>query len=317
VSASAYTPLAAAFAVSPQNARAHSYGVSLDTSSGSFGTIYTPSFLPNPFALNQLAFHTIFKARAFSSFLRANTIVNNNKVTATVGSTTATFDLSTPADFALFAELGFVYNFLNTIETDSSLSALVVDSVPDFYSFSFSSLKNIKEIYGEKSDIFVASILLVDSAIQQAFSKLDSLYDGRAVSAVACLNTQTILSDQVKNAVYESARHFLQSKEDFDLHFPSLYLRNGNAGQACTKIKNAVGSSAEVHCFTSTYNWVVEQTNVQSTNTTELNVAAFWIFVFFPITFLLIVLTGVVGLCGAGIEASKDSLLFRSAGRHH
>jgi len=155
--------------------------------------------------------------------------------------------------------------------------------------------------------------------VQQAIAKLDKLYDGRAVSAVACLDTQTVVSDKIKTATYESARKSLRSKAEFELHFPSLYVNNGKAGQACTKVKNALGSSATVHCFTTSVDWVAENTNLKATNTTQepLNVAAFWIFFFFPIVFLLIILTGIYALCGAGIEASKDSLLFRSAGRHH
>jgi hypothetical protein len=145
------------------------------------------------------------------------------------------------------------------------------------------------------------------------------LYGGRAVSAVACLDTQTVVSDKIKAAVYESARSSLQHQEDFELHFPSLYVRSGKAVQTCQRVKSALGPLAEVHCFSSSFDWVAEGTNLKATNTTvdELNVAAFWIFVFFPITILLIILVGVYALCAAGVEASKDSLLFRSAGRHH
>lgn len=310
VSASSDSPLAAAFAANPQLARANNYGLSLGN--GQFSSIYATSGA-NPLALNDEAFQTIFKAPQFSSFLGANIVSNNNQIVVTVGSATVIFDLSSPADFALFAELGFVYNFLNSIETDSSLSALVGDSVPDFFSFAFASLKGLKE----QSDKFAVAMSLVDNAVQQAIARIDTLYNGRAVSAVACLDTQTVVSDKLKSVVYNSARNSLRSKEDFDTHFPSLYLSNGNS-QTCSKVKSAVGTSATVHCFASSYNFVVEE-NLKASNTTtnDLDVAAFWIFIFFPITLLLIVLTGVVGLCNAGIEASKDSLLFRAAGRHH
>jgi hypothetical protein len=315
LSASAFAPVASAFAASAHTS-GHNYGLSLENRA--FSTIYSRYEL-NPFALAEEDLEAIFKATSFSSFLGASMVYSNNdQLAVTVGSITTTFDLTTLVDYSLFAELGFVYNFLNTLETDSRISALVVDSVPDFYSFAFASLKGIKATHGEQSDMFIASLLLVDNAIQQAVAKIDTLYNGRTVSAVACLDTQTVVSDKIKAAVYESARTSLQSQEDFDLHFPSLYVRNGKAAQACTRVKNALGKLAEVHCFASTFDWVVEDNNYGATNTTQpLNVAAFWIFVFFPITILLVVLTGIYALCAAGVEASKDSLLFRSAGRHH
>jgi hypothetical protein len=315
VSASASLPLASAFAASSQFSHAHGYGLFLED--GAFSTIYSHYAL-NPFTVTEEALQAIFKAAAFSSFLGASVVSSNDKVMVTVGSTTVTFDLKSSDDYVLFAELGFVFNFLNVLETDSGVSVLVGDSVPDFYSFAFASLKGIKSTYGENSDIFVASIKLVDCAIQQTAAKLEALY-GRIVSAVVCLDTQSVVSDKIKTTVYESARASLQHQEDFELHFPSLYVRNGKVAQTCQQVRSALGPLAEVHCFSSSFDWVAEDPNILPTNTTlpDLNVAAFWIFIFFPITLLLIILVGVYGLCAAGVEASKDSLLFRSAGRHH
>jgi hypothetical protein len=316
VSASAYSPLAAAFATHPHLVRSNNYALSLND--GKFDSVYGQG--SNVFTLDDATLQLILKSPAFYSFLGAK--LSGSAIN--VGSTSATFDINALADYTLFAELGFVYNFLRKLETDSNLIALIDDSTPDFYSFAFASLKSIKAKYGVNSDNFAVAVMMVDSAVQRSFAKLDKFYKGRTVSAVACLDTQTVVSDNVKQIVYNTAKNAFQNQEDFELHFPSLYVQNGDVDNVCANLKAALSNEASVHCFASAYNFVMDDptptpTPAPKNNTglPPLNVPIFWIFVFFPIALLGIILTGVIGLVDAGVSASKDSLLFRSAGRHH
>lgn len=314
VSASSSGSMATAFAVNNQFVGTNAFALSVD--SGAFESIYTQS--ARPLSLSAKALQTIFQDSAFSTFLGATKIsINNNKITIIVRSNTATFDTN-EVDYKLLAELGFVYNLLNALESDSKLSTLVADAVPDFYSIIFSGLKVLKEQYGEQSDVFIVALSLVDNAIQQAVAKFDKLYGGRVVSAVACLDTQTVIREGLKELIFNNVRKYLKNTEDFDLHFPSLYIR-GNTGPACTELKGLLGTSAEVHCFASTYTLVDMPFEAPGNGTLPepKDVPAFWILFFLTLGLFAAILLGVVGLLMAGSDASKDSLLFRSAGRAH
>jgi len=242
---------------------------------------------------------------------------------ADISDHSSSFDLSIQEDFVLFAELGFVYNLINTLQSDSDISALAKDDIPDFLSFSFSSLKGIQDKYGERSEKYVVSILLADNAMRQAIEKISQIYDGRVVSSVVYLHTQVVAEDYVKNLLYENVRDFLHT--DFEKHYPSIFLRSASSAVAeVCSILEAVFEHEKIHCLSPSSTITPKSTRLGDylfdvpTNVTTLNspVAGFWIVFWMAIIMFLFVLVGVYGLVAIGMEASKDSLLYRSAGRH-
>jgi len=192
-----------------------------------------------------------------------------------------------------------------------------------FFAIVFSSLKDIKEKYGESSDAFIVSLALVDRAVQKVEAQMDKLYNGRVLSGVICLNTRTVVSTDVKQAVFEITRSSLRNEADFEVYYPSLYV-HGDTTVLCNKLRNTVeSSSVKIHCSpSSSYNYNFEfSTNNNVGNSTDpeepLNVSAFWIFLWMGVVLVLFILGGMYALVSAGVEAATDSLLFRSTGRHH
>lgn len=51
------------------------------------------------------------------------------------------FDLSRKEDFLFFAELSFLLELVNDLESNVALQPLIQDEYPDFFSFAFSSLQ--------------------------------------------------------------------------------------------------------------------------------------------------------------------------------
>lgn len=350
VSASSSGSMASAFAVNQQFTSDNAFALSMDN--GAFGPIYDQS--ASPLSLNKEALQAIFNDASFSAFLGAKITNNDNKLTITVRSSTATFDLNSKVwalrslywvlIFYLYrlilhslrSSALYITSLISSRSIPNSLLWLLIPFLISIPSFSLvwrwvilciddiNLSQEIRAQYGEQSDAFVAALNLVDVTIQQAVTKFDNLYGGRAVSAVACLNTNTVVSDELKGRIYDTVRNYYNNEEDFSLHFPSLYIK-GNAGQACSQLKSALGGSAEVHCFASSYNWMdgLLASSSDDGNTTNpipintANVSTFWILFFLTLGIFSAVIVGVISLVAAGEDAAKDSLLFRSAGRAH
>lgn len=320
VSAAASASLASTFSAKEQFSSQNTYSISLKN--GALESMYFRS--ASPLSLDKQELLSIFQDASFSKFLGGATF-KENKFTINVDSRAPViFDLADTANYELFAELSFVYNLLNVLGSDASLSVLVNDATPDFLSVVFSSLKAIRETRGENSEQYAVAVTLISRVVAQAFATMDKLYAGRVVSAVVCLNVQSAAPAELKESVFAVAKSHLINEKHFDTFYPSLYVRTETLDQLCDELKSNVASpSVVVHCFvSSTYEFyeLDPTNNTNGTNSTTdphpLNVANFWIVILVSVVLFLFILLGVYSLLYAGISASNDSLLFRSAGRH-
>jgi hypothetical protein len=252
-------------------------------------------------------------------------------VSVAVGDVEVTFTTKTKVDLDLLAELAFVNNLIAKLRDHSELSKLVKDDIPDLYSFVFSSLKGIQEYYGLQSAAFSAALSLVDAATHSLTCTLDRLYDGRVATAVVALNARDASSQALKEKVYNKVARLLHSQEDFELHYPSVYVRpNELYGHArdimCANLQAAVSKDANVHCLApllpTRYGKRVENDTDDSSSETPTELAdtatiwAFWLNFWVTLIITAFVGWGVYCLTYVGSDASKDSLLFRATGRH-
>lgn len=313
VSASASSPFTTAFAVNKRFAGADSYAFLVNN--GAFENIYSQAQ-----TMTDSAYQTILESVSFGQVLG----VSYNQRKLTVAGSDIIFDLQSETEASLVAEVAFVYNFIRALKSDAKLAAAVADEVPDFFAFSFSSLKALKEQHGEESAAFTAAVTMTIKVIKYAVEQIDALYGGRAVTAVAALNTNTVVSPATKVAAFAVARKYV-NEADFEKYYPSLYTVNrADAHKLCNELKNSVeDASTTVNCFTTSYSANMEGVYVAVGNSSgnhtykkPLNVPAFWIILWIAVVLSLFVAAGVYFLCSAGIEAANDSLLFRSTGRH-
>lgn len=253
-----------------------------------------------------------------------------------------TFSTKTAEDFALLAEIAFVRNLINKLNTES-LSVYVKDSMPDLYSFVFSSLKGIQTKYGANSEEFSAALTLVDKSTEALLTTLNSLYEGRVATTVAALNARDTSSERVKNIVHARVAKLLYDAKDFAEFYPVVYVRtNEFVGYSrdlmCDSLQKAMDRNGRVLCVSpflpvrgvrALFDNDTNGTNSSSSSSSSSNPAnqygdgsasfvwSFWLHFFMTLIIASFILWGVYCLAFVGSDASKDSLLFRATGRHH
>jgi hypothetical protein len=289
------------------------------------------------YSLSNGAFSTRYSEPSCDQVLAISAEELSALLSDVVISSDVTFSAKNAEDMAFLAELAFVRNLIAKLST--SLSASVKDDMPDMYSFVFASLKGIETKYGKDSNTYAAALSLVDKTISSLISALNQQYDGRVATVIMALNARDISSEALKEKVYNKVSSLLHDSNDFSLHYPALYVRtyefSGHARDVlCSTLQKSIASSnANVFCATP----MVATRAVRSMMGNDANgtcypptpaevaqleedtlyVFAFWMHFFMVIIITAFIGWGVYSLAFVGSDASKDSLLFRAAGRHH
>eukprot|EP00743_Colponemidia_sp_Colp-15_P000357 GILK01000411.1.p1 GENE.GILK01000411.1~~GILK01000411.1.p1 ORF type:complete len:472 (+),score=92.20 GILK01000411.1:110-1417(+) len=103
--------------------------------------------------------------------------------------TSVEFDLNDKAVIKLFSELWLVRHLTASLESSTTLAALVKDEIPDLLTFTFSGVQAILEQFGKDSVQYQVALRLVDAAVNQLVSKTSKLYDNKLAGQVVLLNT--------------------------------------------------------------------------------------------------------------------------------
>jgi len=133
-----------------------------------------------------------------------------------------------PEDFYFLAEIEFLQNMIKVIENDKNLLSLINDKVPDFFAFSFASLKNLKAKNDVGSSKFAVAINLLDTTLLDVITKLNSMYSEKLAVEIFFLGTpaaEKLAEDVPLKATIFSALRGSVNKALFDAYFPSIYLK--------------------------------------------------------------------------------------------
>jgi len=236
-------------------------------------------------------------------------------------------DISDRPILSFFAELEIVRTVVEQLQKDSNLNRLALDVSPDMFSFTFSSLHDILIKYGKDSQTFAASLYLLDGVLDEAITKLNSIYEGK-LSVEIVMNGITAFTalqanEEIRSAVYSTAKYNLFNKESFDSSFPVLYLKKDvDLDQVCRNVKSVVDSyELEVTCnermfLVTSGDTFTDAGNGTSTNGTSTNPeVSFQTGMWTGIILILIVFYCVYAVYT--MDVGYDSLIYRATNLKH
>jgi len=234
------------------------------------------------------------------------------------------FDVNLPEDFYFLAEIEFLQNMIKVIENDKILLSLINDKVPDFFSFSFASLKNLKAKNDVGSTKFAVAINLLDSTLLDVITKLNSLYSEKLAVEIFFLGTpaaEKLSEDVPLKATVFSALKGSVNKALFDAYFPSIYLKKVKDQEGichrvreeilneviCTDHKSHVPSLSELVRATQSTSTEVGDTPLDTATTFQ---TVLWV----SIILVLAVIASVYAVFAIQVN---DSMLYRATPKQH
>jgi len=149
------------------------------------------------------------------------------------------FSLQNIDDFNFFSEIAMIDSISQALQT-STFRNLIIDSIPDLFSFSFSTVKTFK------SDVnkFKAAMLLLDGTLSQLINDYQTLYEGRIAVEIAFMGETAYesihnanLNSKLKVDTFNKISAFILNKQLFDESFPVIYVREGIAQSSCQSLK--------------------------------------------------------------------------------
>jgi len=241
------------------------------------------------------------------------------QMTANIQGVQATFDPTRKADLQFYAEVEMVYSVLDQLNSDS-FAHLVSDEVPDFFTFSFVSLRSLALKYGRTGANYKAAQYILDEVVSQATASFQKMYAGKlvveTVFAKLPSSMELALDSKTMDSVYDSVRKSLDgSKTSFMNHYPTIYLRDGvNSETLCSELKGSV--TMKVNCpepldFVSFDDWVIRETATNGTTgftSTEAYQITLW-------SSIILVVALILTLCALfNMDVGNDSMLYRGGG---
>jgi len=164
--------------------------------------------------------------------------VNGEQVTVTyptgwgTGAEKATYDLSVPEEYVVFAELQYAHSLAGRLNVVGPLHALVEDDTPDMFSLTFSSLTGLIEKYGRESPEVNGAVHLIDAALPKLVQSFSSLYPGRMATEVVLLGSHdSVLQAVDHRAVVDHIHQLMPSQKGVMEFFPYLYVDPAHAPQ--------------------------------------------------------------------------------------
>ncbi|EGG17303.1 hypothetical protein DFA_08296 [Cavenderia fasciculata] len=280
---------------------------------------------------------TLLYSREFRQFVlpegwRAVLTSGSLKITTAAGES-VTVDIDAEPFDSLLTELAVVFNTVKALGS-KDYSEAVNDAIPDLVSFAFGSLKSVDR----QGEFFTIALAMIDRAMQSSYDQLSGLYSNRIACEVVVLNGgETIVDketvDQINIVV---GKHTYSSRI---VSSPSIYLRPSSKNQReeiCDQLIASVDNTKfNVHCATKNSVLIRAQpanlgedgSSSDASNESPAQsyadmivsnqVAAFQIFLFFPIVWVLFIAGGFLLTMGISTDAQKDTLLYRNTGRNH
>jgi hypothetical protein len=232
-----------------------------------------------------------------------------------------TLPLNKQEVFLFFAEIEYLRNLVDALKTDSSLLELVKDSLPDIFSFAFSSLKGIMRTYGEDSDQLRAALYILDGTLTSVIEEMSQLYQEKLTVEVVFLGVTSYSSlhqdIKARGAVYKVVANEVNNKESFDAYFPTIYLRDQRTTeQMCSTLQNRLPADLKVNCPARRSIWLRQDNNSNGTTpTNSTDAAAFQVILWSAVLLILIIYGAIYALYT--MDTGADSLLYRMTGSKH
>jgi len=218
------------------------------------------------------------------------------------------------------AELGFIHALLAKIRSDPDLKNFVADSIPDLFSFAFSSLKGVRELYGISSPQFEEAIQIFDETLLHLISELSSLYGNKLSVEMVFLGNlayPALQSNSVlKSKVYRLMENCVESEDSFARFFPMIYLTS-HIHECCQILTDASLPDIEVFCPAQSHflpsldwgGWFENQQNNSVVPNSSVDYAQFQILLWGSILLILVTYFAIYTLFTMDVGA--DSLLYR------
>eukprot|EP00808_Paulinella_micropora_P032124 g6280.t1 len=237
-------------------------------------------------------------------------------------SVSATYSLSSPEDFKLFAELQFAYLLPEILRKDAGLLRLVEDDVPDFFAFSAAALSSVGLKSGVDSDRMAGAAHLLDAALPAILQRYLELYPDRMVAEVLlpasqprALSTSSKTLEAISNLVpqvnnlgsqFPQLNFNSATKLGADCKTLSDSLKSLNYVAYCPESTNLIattGANKSVHANVAPYPGNNYQPNMEQI---ALFQVAFWT----SVGLIAILLAAVCCLCNMSYK--KDTLIYGS-----
>jgi len=177
---------------------------------------------------------------------------------------------------------------MKALKEDNTFRALVQDSLPDFFSFAFSSLRKIGNEYGVSPEMNCA-VKLVDEVIAKSIEEMKELYGEKNFEVqVIVLNTDgEKVSEEVEGRLKKVLPAGLVARSSISQYYPNIYLTESVATPKKEKLCNSVSQAlsdldVEAVCMPDAFALNAEsmrvlQTTRAATNDTTSEAATFQI----------------------------------------
>ncbi|KYR00768.1 hypothetical protein DLAC_02811 [Tieghemostelium lacteum] len=239
------------------------------------------------------------------------------------------FNLDSDTDRALLTELVMVFHTVQTLQKSEHFHKLALDAVPDMLTFSFTGHKQIG-VSHQNPEIQRLALTMINNAMKSTYESLSTVYGGKVACSVVALApaaSHKEYIDRIEQALDNGVSVPLSES------FPHVYLpqsQKESQQEICQKVQNAI-QELKVHCIEShTYSKVLVNADANTTSSSSYNsqealeasadtnqVAAFQIFLFFPILWVLFILGGALLMMKISSDAQKDTLLYRNSNRQY
>jgi len=264
-------------------------------------------------------FDSVYGRNMYGLNISKTQILENLSRYSTVNKIKEHFDLESKVDFMFFAEVEFLNHMVKVIEHDVRLKAVVSDSTPDFFSFSFASLKEMRA----NAQKFAIALQILDDNLLEINRGLSSFYSNKLACEIAFVAPSAAgklaQNQELKSQVYSILNKEVQ-KESFDEYFPMIYLENpAQRETVCNQIRDHI--QYQVYCPATMTNFPVvsKLVNVGDNSNNTLpynpNAAVFQPVLWMSIIMVLFVIAAVYCMCA--IDIGADSILYRTISKQH
>jgi len=204
---------------------------------------------------------------------------------------------------------------------------LVSDEVPDFFSFGFSSIKDLRHKYGAGSSQLRAVSVLVDYTVSTVVEKLNTLYQGKLLAEAVYLATKQIPASTTQQIVAKTRATLvsqLAGEEHLAEYYPEVYLHSDitpeQKEEACSFLSQVLSPvNVEVYCLPHPSHFRSLRDEITAGNSTvgptPDQVAVFQIVVWTSV--VLIIGTIFAAAVMFTIDPSKDSMLYNQHSQIH
>jgi len=225
-------------------------------------------------------------------------------------------DLEDKDVLAFIAEISFINLLPDALLQKPDLYDLVYDETPDYFTFSFSSIKNLQTKYGPHSEQLRAVFGLIDKTISVTIAKLRKIYGDELNIEVAVVGQkpEALSNVEVEYDIKERIKLLPEIiEEHVDHYFPNVYLVESISDEerevACYNLQqNLLDLEAHVHCMPKFTGQEKHMYGKRSSEPSQDEVEIFQIVLWSSV--VLIIAGFFASLIMCTIDASKDPMLY-------